>query len=49
MADKILLLEGLPWEEDEEYVSMKYDFLIKNFEIRNYSWHHSSLYSYFSP
>ena len=28
MADKILLLEGLPWEGYEEYVSMKYDFPI---------------------
>ena len=46
MADEILLLEGLPYslghhcerEEDEECVSMEYDALIKNFEIRNYSW-----------
>lgn len=45
MADEILSLEGLPYslghhcerEEDEECVSMEYDALIKNFEIRNYS------------
>ena len=57
MADVILLLEDLPRslghhckrEEDEEHVSMKYDFLINNFEIWNYSSHHSQLHFYFSP
>ena len=45
MADVILLLQDLPRslghhckrEEDEEHVSMKYDFLINNFEIWKYS------------